>query len=224
MRSISACGCLKNNDPSAIPILVLKFQSPATQPNSASFFSCTSVQCPHANVPMPNENTYPCQLLFCLSFIRMLWKFATDHPTEVEPVYYMSGTLIDSRDQVMKLVKGSNYEATKKLFSNLSSVHVHSLFKKITNQSSELVRNAVVVAVVVCFVVPCCCPRKTMVLSFVEIQGCTFPWRSPCVMFFDLSSFPHTSIYSVVFQWFWTTPCLDGRRRRVGRYVPHQQW
>jgi|TARA_B110000090_G_C13203589_1_gene377963 hypothetical protein len=105
----------------------------------------------------------------------MLWKFATDHPTEVEPVYYMSGTLIDSRDQVMKLVKGSNYEATKKLFSNLSSVHVHSLFKKITNQSSELVRNAVVVAVVVCFVVPCCCPRKTMVLSFVEIQGCTFP-------------------------------------------------
>jgi hypothetical protein len=105
----------------------------------------------------------------------MLWKFATDHPTEVEPVYYMSGTLIDSRDQVMKLVKGSNYEATKKLFSNLSSVHVHSLFKKITNQSSELVRNAVVVAVVVCFVVPYCCPRKTMVLSFVEIQGCTFP-------------------------------------------------
>ena len=92
--------------------------------------------------------------------LRMLWKFATDHPTEIEPVYYMSGTLVDSRDQVMKLVKGSNYEATKKLFSNLSSVHVHSLFKKITNRSSELVRNAAVVAVVGCFIVSCCCPRK----------------------------------------------------------------
>ena len=82
----------------------------------------------------------------------MLWKFANDHTDEIEPVYFMSGTLTDSRKDVIKLVPGSKFEAAKKLFSNLNSVHVHSLFKKISNQSSKLVSDLETCAVAVLFV------------------------------------------------------------------------
>jgi restriction endonuclease len=70
----------------------------------------------------------------------MLWKFAQDHTDDVESVYFVCGTLADSSSDAIKLVPGTKLEETKKLFSKLSSVHVHSLFKKVTSKSAELVR------------------------------------------------------------------------------------
>ena len=69
----------------------------------------------------------------------MLWKFSQDHPTEVEAVYFVSGMLVNSRNNVIKLVPGAKLDATKKLFSSLDSIHVHSLFKKITRKATQQV-------------------------------------------------------------------------------------
>lgn len=73
----------------------------------------------------------------------MLWKFAEEHSDDVESVYFVCGTLAGASSQeAIKLVPGTKLEQTKKLFSKLSSVHVHSLFKKVTGKSAELVRCA----------------------------------------------------------------------------------
>ena len=69
----------------------------------------------------------------------MLWKFSQDHPTEVEAVYFVSGMLVNSRNNVIKLVPGAKLDDTKKLFSSLDSIHVHSLFKKITRKATQQV-------------------------------------------------------------------------------------
>lgn len=83
---------------------------------------------------------------------RMLWKFAEDHPADVEAVYFLSGTLANSRNSVIKLVPAVKLDATKKLYSHLSSVHVHSLFKKITSQATQEVRfHYLFIRLVICF-------------------------------------------------------------------------
>jgi hypothetical protein len=119
----------------------------------------------------------PFYFLFFTFFFRMLWKFAQDYPHEIEALYYMSGTLVNTRNDVIKLVPGSKYEEAKKEFSALKSVHVHSLFKRINNKSAEMVSGtyiSIVVTMCCSFTLLYCCYIVCCLISLKTVPSSVF--------------------------------------------------